>query len=262
MLNRRRFLGAAAVCGRGATLRAQEDPRADEIRLVSFAPSPYTQRMDSLRAAYALVRRVRVHLAAIERKTVVTLYDGVKRLGAKDVKSIFVPAPRVLLLGSSTWGQGSNKYIRELFEHTDGVSLVGVKASTWVTSGGAHTGGEMVTMDAQRSLQGLGASVFSLGQKQMILTTDEFVDGRKSGEFSLLDVWYLDQFARMIVIQSVESSEAARVAAKLEFDASYYHRFPLPKDAFTAELRQLQEFLGKAASPRSAERAEMLRELR
>ncbi|MBY0372469.1 MAG: hypothetical protein K2Q23_00660, partial [Bryobacteraceae bacterium] len=151
---------------------------------------------------------------------------------------------------------------RELFEHTDGVSLVGVKASTWVTSGGAHTGGEMVTMDAQRSLQGLGASVFSLGQKQMILTTDEFVDGRKSGEFSLLDVWYLDQFARMIVIQSVESSEAARVAAKLEFDASYYHRFPLPKDAFTAELRQLQEFLGKAASPRSAERAEMLRELR
>ena len=262
MLGRRQFL--AAWCGGAAGwLRAQgDDPRADEIRLVCFAPSPYTQRMDSLRAGYALLMRVRAHLAKLERQTAVTFIDGTKRLSGAGVKGVFTPAPKVLLLGSSTWGQGSNRFIRELFEHTDGVSLVGVKASTWVTSGGAHTGGEMVTMDAQRSLQGLGAAVFSLGQKQMILTTDEFVDGRKSGEFSLLDVWYLDQFARMIVIQSMEWSEAARVAGKLEFEAAYYHRFPLKKEAFPDELRRVHEWLQKAASPRSPERAAMLRELR
>ncbi len=257
-LTRRWMLGAGAAAG----LWGQGDPRADEIRLVSFAPSPYTQRLDSLRAGVALVRRIRAHVAAIERKTRVTMLDGTKRLGTKQVKAIFTPAPKVLLLGSSTWGQGSNKYIRELFEHTDGVSLIGVKASTWVTSGGAHTGGEMLSMDTQRSLQGLGAAVFTLGQKQMVLTTDEFVDGRKPGEFSLQDVWYLDQFARMIVIQSVESHEAAALAAKLGFEAAYYHRFPLRQEAFPEELRELHAWLSKAAGPRSAERSELLRELR
>ena len=40
-----------------------------------------------------------------------------------------------------------------------------------------HTGGEMVVNDTLRSLMGMGASVFTLGQQYMVFTTDERING-------------------------------------------------------------------------------------
>lgn len=55
-------------------------------------------------------------------------------------------------------------------------SFIGIQVSSWVTAGGAHTGGEVVVQDIQRSLMGIGASVFNLGQKLVVFTTEERLD--------------------------------------------------------------------------------------
>lgn len=44
---------------------------------------------------------------------------------------------------------------------------------------------------------GMGADVFTLGQKYMVFTTDERYHV-KAGEFQLFDVWTMDQFARYL----------------------------------------------------------------
>ena len=247
-----------------ALLRAAEEApgRSDEVRLVCFAPSPYTRRQDAMRAGYGLALLVRGHLKKLGLPTVVTLYDGAKRLSsAGTARGLLSPLPKVLLVGSSTWSQGSNRFVREFFELTGDVELLGVKASSWVTSGGAHTGGEMEAMDTQRSLQGLGASVFTLGQKQMVLTTDEFED-RKAGEFSLLDVWFLDQFARMIALQTLEPAAIGKASETLEFNVRYYTGFPKKTGFASEEIQRLQKMLASITARGSAAREDFLREVR
>lgn len=236
--------------------------RNDEVRLVCLAPSPYTKRQDALRAGYGLTLLVRAHLKKLGLPTAVTLYDGAKRLtSASAAKALFSPLPKVMLVGSSTWSQGSNRFLREFFELTGDVSMLGVKASSWVTSGGAHTGGEMVAMDTQRSLQGLGAAVFTLGQKQMVLTTDEFED-RKAGEFSLLDVWFLDQFARMIALQTLDPAAIPKASETLEFNIRYYSGFPKKSGFESEEIRRMQNVLASLTTRGSAAREDFLQEVR
>ncbi|MBY0506944.1 MAG: hypothetical protein K2X03_23710 [Bryobacteraceae bacterium] len=244
-------------------LMAQDEApaRSDEVRLLCFAPSPYTKRMDALRAGYGLTLLVRGHLRKLGLSTTVTLYDGAKRLTPAAAKTLLTPLPKVLLVGSSTWSQGSNRFVREFFEVAGDASLLGVKASTWGTSGGAHTGGEMVAMDTQRSLQGLGASVFTLGQKQMVLTTDEFED-RKAGEFSLLDVWFLDQFARMVTLQTLEPAAIPKAAAALDFNIRYYAGFPKKSGFESEEIQRMQKMLATLVTRGSATREEFLKEVR
>lgn len=236
--------------------------RNDEVRLVCLAPSPYTKRQDALRAGYGLTLLVRAHLKKLGLPTAVTLYDGAKRLtSASAAKALFSPLPKVMLVGSSTWSQGSNRFLREFFELTGDVSMLGVKASSWVTSGGAHTGGEMVAMDTQHSLQGLGAAVFTLGQKQMVLTTDEFED-RKAGEFSLLDVWFLDQFARMIALQTLDPAAIPKASETLEFNIRYYSGFPKKSGFESEEIRRMQNVLASLTTRGSAAREDFLQEVR
>jgi hypothetical protein len=56
--------------------------------------------------------------------------------------------------------------------------------------------GALAAARSQRTLMGMGAQVFSLGQKRMVFTMDE--RETPPGEFTLLDCWYMDQFARNV----------------------------------------------------------------
>jgi len=217
-LTRRTLLAAGAGLG-AKRLLAQNTSLAD-IRLIVLAPSPYTHRMDSIRAGYGIKTLLEARLQQLGLPFTVGFYDGVKRLDdATSLAQLFSNSPRVIVMGSSTWGQGSNRYIRQLFEVLPQQSIIGTQASSWVTAGGAHTGGEVVAQDIQRSLMGIGASVFNLGQKLVVFTTEERED-IPFGEFTLLDVWVMDQFAQLILLflnraVNVSSPERAEILSSL-----------------------------------------------
>ena len=59
-LSRRIFLAAGAGLG-AKLLLAQGTPLAD-IRLIVLAPSPYTHRMDSIRAGYGIKTLLEAHI--------------------------------------------------------------------------------------------------------------------------------------------------------------------------------------------------------
>ena len=118
------------------------------------------------------------------------------------------------MLGGATWAQGSNRFMRQFFEETGSEALWGVQATTYTTAGGSHTGGEMVVADTLRSLMGMGASVFTLGQKYMVFTTDERINGPAAGQFALIDVWFMEQFAKAIAVEAMAKSDPA-AAGKL-----------------------------------------------
>jgi hypothetical protein len=165
-------------------------------------------------------------------------------------------------MGSSVWGQGSNRFVRQLFEILPQQSIIGTQASSWVTAGGSHTGGEVVAQDIQRSLMGIGASVFNLGQKLVVFTTEERED-IPFGEYTLLDVWVMDQFAQLTILQALQRRgpglpDPEKVQAALGFQINYFARFPLPPAAFTKEMRRLRLFLNRAIKPSSPERMEIL----
>ena len=263
-LSRRSFLAAGAGLG-AKLLLAQGMPGAD-IRLIVLAPSPYTHRMDSIRAGYGIKTLLEAHVQQLGLPFTVGFYDGVKRLN--DVTSLvelFSNSPRVILMGSSVWGQGSNRYIRQLFEILPQQSIIGTQASSWVTAGGAHTGGEVVVQDIQRSLMGIGASVFNLGQKLVVFTTEER-DDIPFGDFTLLDVWVMDQFAQLTILQALQRRgpglpNPEKVQSILGFQINYFARFPLSPADFTKEIRRLRLFLNRAINPSSPERMEILSSL-
>ena len=201
-LTRRTLLAAGAGLG-AKRLLAQNTSLAD-IRLIVLAPSPYTHRMDSIRAGYGIKTLLEARLQQLGLPFTVGFYDGVKRLDdVTSLAELFSNSPRVIIMGSSTWGQGSNRYIRQLFEVLPQQSIIGTHASSWVTAGGAHSGGEVVAQDIQRSLMGIGASVFNLGQKLVVFTTEER-DDIPPGDFTLADVWFMDQFAQLVLLKALQ----------------------------------------------------------
>ncbi len=114
-LSRRTLFAAGAGFG-AKLLLAQSTPLAD-IRLIVLAPSPYTHRMDSIRAGYGLKTVLEARLQQLGIPFTVGFYDGVKRLDdITSLAELFRSSPRVIIMGSSTWGQGSNRYVRQLFE--------------------------------------------------------------------------------------------------------------------------------------------------
>lgn len=133
--------------------------------------------------------------------------------------------------------------------------------SFWVTSGGVFTGGETVWQDLQRSSMGLGASVMTLGQKLMVLSTDEAM-GQRAGEFTVQDGWFLDQFAQLIVIHAADRyglADMAELTAKMKFDIHYYRGFPrdgLP-EASKARIEGMLAKINAAMRPSSPERKAM-----
>ena len=121
-----------------------------EVRFVLAAPSPYTGRFDATRAGLGIA----LELHRIAREHQLPLRIGFRALpmqaGRPEVAALLAGPPRVLVVGGSTWSQGSAAPLRRLFELGGGVSLQGVRATAFATAGGAHTGGEMVVLDSLR----------------------------------------------------------------------------------------------------------------
>ncbi len=171
---------------------------------------------------------------------------------------------RVLVVGGSTWAQGSSYYIRRYFELANNESLLGASATAWATAGGATTGGEVVITDALRTLMGMGAQTFSLGQKYMVFTTGERL-GTPEGEFSTLDCWYMEQFARSIAVAALGGggrAQTAELAAKLGLQHEYWRAFPPSESAIADRYRALRRRLNAAANPESAEFRELYKLVR
>lgn len=230
-----------------------------EIRFLCFAPSPYTGRHDALRGGIGIFRLL---AALIEERGLplkATFYDAMPAVEDVSGGARLLRGAGVLVIGSSTWAQGSSYYPRRYFEHAGGEYLGGVAATAWATAGGAHTGGETAVWDLMRTLMGMGAQVFSLGQKLMVFTMDE--RETPPGEFTLLDCWYMDQFARNIAVVALARGDRERarsISEALGVSTQFYTY--LPRDE--AELRQrygaLRDWLNAAADPGSSAFNEML----
>ena len=151
-------------------LAIQASEPAPEVRFVFAAPSPYTGRFDATRAGLGIA----LELQRLAREQALPVRIGLRALPLEAnraaVQALLEPQPRVLVVGGSTWSQGSAAPLRRLFELGGGISLQGVRATAFATAGGAHTGGEMVVLDSLRSLMGQGALAFTSGQRLMVFS--------------------------------------------------------------------------------------------
>jgi hypothetical protein len=246
MVTRRAVLAAA---GSLSCLRAAGVP---EVRLLVFAPSPYTERHDAMRAGFGILLSLRKIAAAHKLALRATMYDGIPVMEDSTRAKALVRGARVLVLGSSTWAQGSAYYIRRFLELVDLEDLTGVSATAWATAGGAHTGGELAIEDTLRTLMSMGAQVFSLGQKHMVFSTGERI-APAEGDFTLLDCWYMDHFARTLAVAALGGGgpESARaLSTRIGVRPQYWDL--MPKDeAGLAGYREMRELLNAAARPQS-----------
>ncbi len=241
----------------GVPLRAADALR--EVRLLSVAPSPYTNRRDSFRAGCGILLCLRRLIAEHRLPLRATYFDAARLLDQPDKLRPLVQGAPVLLIGSSTWAQGPSPLIRRFFEIVDTTPIAGVQASAWVTSGGAHTGGEQVIETTYRTLLGMGASLFSAGQKAMVFTTDERL-GVKAGEFLPLDCWFMEHFARAAIVAGLTAGNPAEAAAlwtRLGAGPLYWNHIPKTESDIPTHLHQLRAKLNAAADPRSAARKEL-----
>ncbi len=230
-----------------------------EVRFICVAPSPYTDRHDSLRAGFGIFILLQQAIAKHNLNISTTYYDGSTFYDDGDKIRKVLHGPQVILLGGDTWAQGPTYYMRRFFE-VGPTDLTGVSASAWATSGGAQTGGEVVVSTTLRSLMGMGAKTFTLGQKLMVFTTDERLSPQKPGAFSLLDLWYMDQFARTIAVEALfgnDRTKAKKLAKELGTNPYYYKiNFP-PSPEKLSEYVDLQRKLNAAADPKSPEYQEL-----
>jgi hypothetical protein len=234
-----------------ALAAAQTPP---EVRFLVLAPSPYTQRHDAFRAGCGILLSMRRLIGEHKLGLRTTYYDAVPALANADKAKQLVRGARVLVVGCSTWAQGSATYPRRFFELVDTENLAGVAATAWATAGGQHTGGETAIDDTLRTLMGMGAQVFSLGQKHMVFTTGERFQPRAEGEFTLLDCWFMDQFARNIAVIALaggDPGKALKLAKQLDFTPVYWTRFPKDEASIAARYTELRDRLNRAADPGS-----------
>lgn len=224
---------------------------AAEVRFISIAPSPYSHRHDAFRAGFGIFLSLRKLVDANQMPLRLSYYDGSCLLeDAEKIKQVF-RGPRVFVLGSSTWAQGPTFHVRRFLEQAGSEVLLGASATAWATAGGAHTGGEEVVSTTLRSLMGMGAQTFTLGQKYMVFTTDERLDPPTPGAFGLLDLWYMDRFARYIAVVALAGNdrERARTLAQQLGVGPHYYTADFPPSAETlATHRDLQAQLNAAAN--------------
>lgn len=241
------LLAAVQVC-------AAADDRVPEVRFLNLAPSPYTQRHDAFRAGcgilLSLERLAREHHLTLRA----TLHDAVPALENAGKAKALVHGAQVLVVGGSTWAQGSAYYLRRFFELVDAEDLEGTSATAWTTSGGVHTGGETVIADTLRTLMGMGAQVFSLGQKSMVFPTGERFEPRAEGEFTMLDCWFMEQFAKNIALVALAGGDRRKAAAlekELDFTPIYWTRFPKDEASLAPRFRELRDRLNAAADAKA-----------
>jgi len=261
----RRDLRAGALCLALAVLPlGAQDRREAEIRFLCFAPSPYTHRHDAMRAGFGIFLQLSKLIQEQKAPVKVTFYDGVPALSDKAKAHQILRGPKVLVFGTSTWSQGSPYLIRQFFEYVGDEYLGGVEVTAWATAGGSHTGGEVTIADTLRSAMGSGASVFSLGQRYMVFTTDERITPEKEGEFTLLDCWFMDQFARnllLVAMADLDRERAAALSKTLHVKAQYYRDLPTSEAQLKKDFGELQRTLNRAADQESVEFKGLLKRL-
>ena len=228
---------------------------APEVRFLTFAPSSYTKRFDSVRAGLGIA----LHLKRLSEENSlpvrVGFINGVPALRNEGEARALLRGAPVLVLGSSTWSQGSSSPLRKFFEITGSESLWGVSASVWTTAGGSHTGGEMVVQDSMRSLMGMGAHTFTLGQKLMVFSTDERI-GSSPGEFTLLDSWYMEQFAKVLLLQAHTKGDPAtarEIAQKINLTHAYYFGHPKTNEELITRHQETVKLINTALEAKSLE---------
>lgn len=234
-------------------LTAAEAQQAPEVRFLCLAPSPYTHRHDAMRAGLGILLSLDRVAEEFRLPLNTSFYDAIPALGNAGKAQALLRGPRVIVVGGSTWAQGSSYYLRRYFELANHESLIGVSASAWATAGGSSTGGEVVVSDTLRTLMGMGAHVFSLGQKYMVFSTGERL-APKEGDFTLLDCWYMDQFARTVAVAALagnDRAQTAALAAKLGIGHEYWRKFPA-SEAAIARYKPLRDRLTAAADEKSA----------
>src|SRR5215475_5139644 len=243
------------IAGGGDRAEARgEADGAGEIRLLCFGPSPYTSRHDSMRAGFGIYLLLQQVIRDENLPLKAAIYDAFPSVENADKARALLRDARVLVVGTSTLAQGSPSHVRRFFEQTTGEFLGGASASAWATSGGAFTGGEVVVADTLRSLMGLGAQAFTLGQKYMVFVTDERLDPPKAGEFAPLDLWFMDQFARYLAVVALagdDRAKAAALSARLGVSPAYYENFPRDVAVLRRRYGALRDRLNAAASPTS-----------
>ena len=225
-----------------------------EVRLLCFGPSPYTSRNDSMRAGFGIFLLLQQVIGDHGLPFKTAIYDAFAAVENADQGRALLRGASVLVFGASTWAQGSPYYVRRFLELTNAEYLGGVSVTAWATSGGAFTGGEVVIQDTLRSLMGMGAQAFTLGQKYMVFTTDERIDPPTAGEFALLDLWFMDQFARYIAVVALSGNnraKSAELSARLGVSQTYYQNFPRDVAALQQRYGALRDRLNAAASPTS-----------
>ena len=245
--------GGARLGAQEAAAAAAPSPaggRVAEVRFLNLAPSIYTHRYDSLRAGLGIALELHALIEQQHLPIKLTFYDAVSALDRPEAAKALLHGADVLVLGGETWSQGSTRFERQFFEETGSEALWGVRATAYTTAGGSHTGGEMVIGDTLRSLMGMGASVFSLGQKYMVFTTDERADGTAPGQFELSDVWFMEQFAKALALEALAGNDvksAAALAAQLQLSHTYYRDFPPEDAALRDRLGGVRDLVNAAA---------------
>lgn len=225
-----------------------------EIRLLNLAPSPYTNRHDSFRAGCGLLLSLRRLIQEHKLALRATFRDAVPALDHPEEAKALVHCAQVLVIGASTWAQGPATYPRRFFELVDAEDIADVSATAYATAGGQHTGGEEVIASTLRTLMGMGAQVFSLGQKYVVFQTGERFEPRE-GDFTMLDCWFMDQFARNIAVVALAGNDpgkAGKLEKQLDFTPVYWKNFPKNEAAIAPRYRDLRDQLNQAADPASA----------
>lgn len=181
---------------------------------------------------------------------IATYYDLAPILDQPAEVKKLLPGAAALLIGTSVWAQGPTSISRTFFEAINTDSIAGVAASTWVTSGGAHTGAATAHDSNLSTLRGMGAATFTFGQKQVIFTTDESLDGSKPGEFTLLDLWFMDGLAKAAIVNATHLGNpqaAGELWKKLDLSPIYYRGF-FPK-SFEALAPRFEEIRKQINAP-------------
>lgn len=239
-----------------AALSQDDKPR--EIRLICAAPSPYTQRRDSYRAGHGILLNLRRLIAERKLPLIATYYDASPLLGQPSKLKELIAGTQVLMVGTSVWAQGPSSVSRTFLEAVNSESLAGVAASSWVTSGGAHTGAALAYESNLATLRSMGASVFSFGQKQTVFTTDERVSAEKPGEFTLLDLWFMEGLAKAAIVNAMTPGNPVKANEMwnlLQSSPVYYLGFfPKSEDELAQRFGKFRERINLAANPRSEAR--------
>lgn len=244
-------------------LFADAAPR--EIRLISAAPSPFTQRRDSYRAGHGILLCLRRLITEHSLNARATYYDAAPLLSKPGQLRRLLPGASVLMVGTSVWAQGPSSISRTFFEAINNESLAGVAASTWVTSGGVQTGAALAHDSNLATLRSMGAATFSFGQKQAVFSTDERVSAEKPGEFTLLDLWFMEGLAKAALVNALalgNPPQAQELWKTLRSSPTYYLGFfPKSEEELAARFGAIRQQINAATGPKSQARIDLDRQL-